>query len=83
MFTMNAPDTATNYPLDVNPSWLRRVFLTVLPLGLGSYVPLRFVLDKGGSATDLLWPLLACPLAVRLAVGIWKVGESHYASTGT
>ncbi len=83
VFTMNAPDTATKYPLDVYPSWLRRVFVTVLPLGLGSYVPLRFILDKGGSAVDLLWPALACPVAVCLAVGIWKIGEAHYASTGT
>jgi ABC-2 type transport system permease protein len=83
VFTMHAPDTAAMYPLDVYPSWLRRVFLTVLPLGLGSYVPLRFILGKGGSAMDMLWPLVACPLAVWLAVGIWRIGESHYASTGT
>ncbi|HBK60076.1 MAG TPA: hypothetical protein DDZ84_04690 [Firmicutes bacterium] len=83
VFTMNAPSTATAYPLDIYPSWLRRVFVTLLPLGLGSYVPLRFILDKGGTALDLLWPALACPAAVWAALGLWKTGEAHYASTGT
>ncbi|MEA4882964.1 MAG: ABC-2 family transporter protein [Clostridia bacterium] len=83
VFTLIAPSTATMYPLDVYPSWLRRLFVTVLPLGLGSYVPLRFILDKGGTVTDLLWPALASPVAVWLALKLWKAGEAHYASTGT
>lgn len=83
VFTMNAPSTATAYPLDVYPSWLRWVFVTLLPLGLGCYVPLRFILDKGGTALDLLWPALACPVAVWVALRLWKTGEAHYTSTGT
>lgn len=83
VFTMGAPSTATAYPLDVYPSWLQWVFVTLLPLGLGSYVPLRFILDKGGSPLDLLWPALACPVAVWAAVKLWKAGEAHYMSTGT
>jgi len=83
VFTMNAPSTATSYPLDIYPSWLRWVFVTLLPLGLGAYVPLRFILDKGGTALDLLWPALACPVAVWAALTLWKTGEAHYTSTGT
>ena len=83
VFTMNAPSTATSYPLDIYPSWLRWVFVTLLPLGLGAYVPLRFILDKGGTALDLLWPALACPAAVWAALTLWKTGEAHYTSTGT
>ena len=83
VFAMNAPSTATTYPLDVYPSWLRWVFVTLLPLGLGGYVPLRFILDKGGSPLDLLWPALACPVAVWAALRLWKTGEAHYTSTGT
>lgn len=83
VFTMIAPATASDYPLDVYPKWLRRVFLTVLPLGLGNYLPLRYVLGKGGTPLDLLWPALGCPAAVWLAVKAWKLGEARYTSTGT
>jgi ABC-2 type transport system permease protein len=83
VFTMIAPTTATTYPLDVYPSWMRKLLLSVLPIGLGNYLPLRFILGKGGSQADLLWPAIGCPLAVAAALWLWNRGVSRYSSTGT
>ncbi len=40
---------------------------TALPLGLGTYPPLRFILGKGGAPVDLAWPAIGCPPAVAVA----------------
>lgn len=83
VFTMIAPVHAATYPLDIYPRWMRRLLLTALPLGLGTYLPLRFILGKGGSAADLIWPALGAPLAAAVALWLWNKGVSRYSSTGT
>ena len=83
VFTENASGTATLYPLDIYPNWLKRMLLWVLPLGAGNYVPLRYLLGKGGSAADLLVPVLASVVALWGALRLWRIGESRYHSTGS
>lgn len=83
VFTQNAPSTAGLYPLDIYPAWLKYMLLTVIPLGLGNYIPVKFLLGKGGTWFNLAVPALACVLSLRVANRLWHLGESRYHSTGS
>ncbi|MEW6229022.1 MAG: ABC-2 family transporter protein [Bacillota bacterium] len=83
ILTVNASSTATLYPLDIYPSWLKRIFLSVIPLGVGNYIPAVYLLDKGGTWMNLVWPAIAAPVSVYLAMKIWHLGEARYHSTGS
>lgn len=82
-FTMYAPITASHYPLTVFPGWLRALLLSLLPVGFISYIPVRFLLGKGGT----WWSLAASPMAAgaifAVAYAFWRLGHRHYHSTGT
>ncbi len=82
-FTMYAPVTASHYPLTVYPRWLRTLLTSALPVGFINFVPVQYLLGKGGGA----WALWVSPLVVvgfaLLAYGFWRLGERHYQSTGT
>lgn len=83
VFTIYAPLTASFYPLSIYPGWLRRMLHTVIPVAFANYIPLTYLLGKGGGA----WALAAAPLVAALALTvsyrIWTVGEGHYQSTGS
>ncbi len=83
VFTENASSTATLYPLDVYPGWLKRMLLWVIPLGAGNYVPVKYLIGKGGTWFSLALPPVAAVASIYVAVQLWHLGESRYHSTGS
>ena len=83
VFTTYAPLTAAYYPLSIYPGWLRNMLYTLIPMAFANYLPVRYLLGKGGSP----WVLLASPavgvLALMLAYRLWRIGETRYQSTGS
>ncbi len=83
VFAQNAPDTAALYPLDLYPAWLKFVLVTVLPFGLGNYVPVVYLLGKGGTWLNLAWPFIGCLVGLTVSLALWHAGEKAYHSTGS
>jgi ABC-2 type transport system permease protein len=81
-FAVNAPNAASNYPMEIFPKWLRWLFTGVLPVAATAYLPMRYALHKGGSALSLLAPFAAAGGAMAVALAFWRHGERHYQSTG-
>jgi ABC-2 type transport system permease protein len=83
VFTQNATQTASLYPLEIYPNWLKYMLLTVIPLSVGNYVPVRYLLDKGGTWFSLAAPPAAAAVTMAVAVKLWHLGETRYHSTGS
>lgn len=83
VFLVYAPSFASCYPQVIYHRALRFLFQTLLPVAFTSYIPLTYLLGKGGSG----WHLLAAPVVIAVAVAaslkIWAIGENHYQSTGS
>ncbi|HEY3367713.1 MAG TPA: ABC-2 family transporter protein [Symbiobacteriaceae bacterium] len=82
IFALNAPMTAANFPADIFPLWLRRLFTTFLPVLTWGYVPLTYALGKGGAPFYLAVPFVTAPLALLVGLRCWAFGVRHYQSTG-
>lgn len=78
----NAPQAAAAYPISIYPGWLRRILLGIIPVGSIAYLPLSYALGKGGSLLWLGTPVLAAVASLWAALGLWRLGERHYQSTG-
>ncbi|WP_051188261.1 ABC-2 family transporter protein [Brevibacillus thermoruber] len=73
-FTLYAPANASNYPVSLYPGWLKGLFFSVIPVAFVNYVPMRYLLGKGGDWYDpLLTPLVAAA-SVFVAVRFWNRG---------
>jgi len=77
----------TQYPLHIFDVWPRRLFLSIIPLGLVIYTPSLYLLDKSDphglpAFTQFLAPFAAIAFAMG-AGAAWRVGVRHYHSTGT
>lgn len=79
--------TILSYPLTIYNRALQRLFLYVVPLAFGSYIPACYVL---GRPLPFGWPpgrAFAAPaiaLVFALIAGaVWRVGVRHYQSTGS
>ncbi len=83
VFTIFAPLTASFYPLSIYPGWLKRMLYTVIPMAFANYLPVSFLLGKGGGPWALFVSPLVAGLAVWLAYRLWTFGEGHYQSTGS
>ncbi|HHY76616.1 MAG TPA: ABC transporter permease [Firmicutes bacterium] len=83
VFTQNATSTATLYPLEIYPRWLRNMLLYFIPLGVGNYVPVRYLLGKGGTWLSLAAPAAAALASMAVALKLWRMGEARYHSTGS
>ncbi len=70
------------YPLTIYRDWFRRFFTYVIPFGLVNYIPLRYVLGRGGSPWSILAPLGALVFVIP-CIAVWRVGVRHYKSTGS
>jgi ABC-2 type transport system permease protein len=76
-----------SWPITVYSPSLQRIFLFVVPLAFGSYVPVCFILGRAlPFGTQPAWAF-AAPLAAGLfALGgatLWRFGIAHYQSTGS
>ena len=82
-FTMYAPAYASSFPLSVFPGWLKGIFFTGLPVAYMNYVPLQFLLGKGGDWTWLVLPPITAVIVFMLSYQFWLFGHSRYHSTGS
>ena len=76
-----------SYPIIIYNQALQRVFLFVVPLAFGSYVPTCYVLGRPlpfGLPAEAVFvaPLVALVFAL-VAGAIWQFGVHHYQSTGS
>ncbi|QRG65548.1 ABC transporter permease [Brevibacillus choshinensis] len=82
-FTIYAPANASNYPIALYPSWLKWLFFSAIPIAYMNYVPMLYLLGKGGTwFYPLLTPLVA-GVALGCAISFWRWGIRHYHSTGS
>lgn len=77
----------SNYPLTIYPATLQRIFLFVVPLAFGAYLPACYVLHRPlpfGLPGGIVFVAPSVALAFLLAaLGIWRFGVRHYQSTGS
>ncbi|AJY75513.1 ABC transporter permease [Paenibacillus beijingensis] len=81
--TEDAARTAAQYPLTIYPSWLKILFIGVIPIAFANYLPALYLLRH---ETGWWMPLLAACVALLLlaiAVKVWRIGISRYQSTGS
>lgn len=76
-----------SYPLTIYNQFLQRVFLFVVPLAFGSYVPTCYILGRSlpfglPAQITFLAPLVALLFAWVTSL-IWGFGVRHYQSTGS
>lgn len=83
IFTSYAPNAAGSFPLHIYPGWLRWLFFSVVPIAYLNFVPVRFLIEKGGTFVSLVAPALAAAAALYAGWYLWRLGERHYQSTGT
>lgn len=83
VFTIYAPATAAAFPLSIYPGWLRGLLHTAIPVAFGGYLPVRYLLGKGGGPWALVAPPLVAALALGLAGWLWRAGERRYQGTGS
>lgn len=78
--------TACEYPVDIYPDFLRRLFTWVAPFALCLHWPVSLILGK--PMADLpAWVMAMTPLSGAVfffaMVRIWYAGAKHYRSTGS
>jgi len=75
------------FPLAVYPTWLKRLFVFFVPIGMTSYAPALVVLGKPPDPFLGPWaPLLVLPVTaafVAVARAWWRFALDHYQSTGS
>jgi ABC-2 type transport system permease protein len=76
-----------SWPMNIYNQAMQRIFLFVIPLAFGSYVPTCYLLDRPlpfglPDAMAFASPLIALVFAL-VAWGIWNFGVRHYQSTGS
>jgi ABC-2 type transport system permease protein len=82
-FTIYAPANASNYPVSLYPGWLKGLFFSVIPIAFVNYVPMLYLLGKGGDwYYPILTPLVAAA-SVFVALRFWNRGIRAYHSTGS
>ena len=76
-----------SWPFSIYNQTLQRVFLFVVPLAFGSYVPVCYLLGRPLPLGLPLWVAFVAPLVALVftaaAVALWRVGVRHYQSTGS
>lgn len=81
---------ASQYPLTIYASWLRRFLVLVVPIGFVGYLPALVLLDRNTeaarfglpAAVPYLSPLVAVAAWV-VARAVWRLGLRHHRSTGS
>lgn len=76
-----------SWPLAIYSPGLQRIFVFVVPLAFGSYIPTCFILGRPLPFGLTPWAAFAAPLAATLfalvAGAVWRIGVRHYQSTGS
>lgn len=76
-----------SYPLPIYNQVFQRLFVFVIPLAFGSYIPVCYVLGRSlpfglPSGVTFAAPLVSLAFAL-VAAAVWRVGIRHYQSTGS
>lgn len=74
--------TVARYPLSGMPAAMVNVLLTVLPLGLFSYLPALILLGRV-DAIITAWPVLVALALCALAKHVFMKGMKHYVQVGS
>jgi ABC-2 type transport system permease protein len=82
-FTLYAPQNAASYPVSLYPGWLKVLFYSVLPVAFINYLPMVYLLAKGGEWFHLLLPPLVAAVFLLVSLRFWNAGIRHYHSTGS
>lgn len=86
IFTYGGTELASN-PLHIYHRLLQGIFLYIVPLGLTTFYPATYILDKPDplglpAFAPFIAPLVAA-LFLALGLVVWEVGMRHYQSTGS
>lgn len=74
---------AAQYPMAIYRTWFRRFFTAIVPLALTSYYPARVILGRDALGVwGVVGPLAGAGFLV-VALGFFRLGVRHHASTGT
>ncbi len=77
---------ACQYPVDLYPGPIRRLFTWVVPVALTLQFPLSSILGQPMLAADPVW-LWIMPMSgfvfFALIAQLWRIGVRHYRSTGS
>ncbi len=75
------------YPIDIFASWLKGLFLVVVPLAFAVHIPMAWLLGKPTPLGLPAWiGLLSAPVLLLfcLVIGwLWRLGVRRYRSTGS
>jgi ABC-2 type transport system permease protein len=86
VLTYGGTQTA-QYPIVIYHRFLRRFFTWVVPIACVSYFPVTFALGiedpLGSSALFQALAPLTGPAFLLATLGLWRLGERRYASTGS
>jgi ABC-2 type transport system permease protein len=82
-FTIYAPANASHYPISLYPGWLKLLFFSVIPIAYVNYMPMLYLLQKGGEWYYLLLTPFVAGVALLFAYRFWTLGIRHYHSTGS
>ncbi len=86
MFTYGGTELAS-YPMHIYNRWLRLTFLFVMPLGITTYYPSLYILDKPDPLGLPVWVQFVAPVVAgaffSASLLIWRLGTNHYQSTGS
>lgn len=82
VFLFYAPMNAAKYPISLYTGWLKVLFFTLMPIAFVNYSALSYLLDKGGSWTQMLISPFVAVSFLGVAICFWKFGIRHYHSTG-
>ncbi len=86
VFTYGGTELAS-YPMHIYNRWLRLTFLFVMPLGITTYYPSLYILDKPDPLGLPIWVQFVAPVVAgaffSASLLIWRLGTNHYQSTGS
>ncbi|TVX94793.1 ABC transporter permease [Cohnella terricola] len=69
-----------DYPINIYPKLLQKLFLTVFPFAIWAYVPSQALLDRLGS--DNATAAVGCFAVFAISVWIWNRSLNRYTSAG-
>ncbi len=76
-----------SYPLSIYHQFLQHLFIFIVPLAFGTYIPVCFVLERALPFGLPNWLAFVSPLAASIfalvALVFWRFGVHRYQSTGS
>lgn len=76
-----------SHPLTIYHQLMQRLFIFIVPLAFGTYIPVCYVLERALPFGLPNWLVFTAPLIALLftlvALAFWRFGVHHYQSTGS